>query len=191
MTEIMRRKLYQAYCDHPDGRTRAHKAAIKSAYESTIHELVEELGECKNTIRRNRNKMLLMSGAVELEEEPTCSICTDVMDGRVTLRCGHEMCPECFARHSRLNNTCPFCRDEFAPKVKKPNKIPLDALDAMADNWSNHTRQVGYFNQHLDINRNHFDRNRLEAENHLEWLVRENSKILLRNLKKWYDAEIN
>ena len=188
----MRRKLHAARRDHPDGRTRAHKAATKAAYESTITELVEELGQCKDTIRRNNNKMIRMSGAAEMEEdEPTCLICTDAMDGCVTLRCGHEMCPECFARHSRLSNMCPFCRDEFAPRVKIPNKIPLDVLDAMVDNWSNATRQTGYFNQHLERNRENFNQSRHEAEHHLEWLVRENSKILMRDLKRWYDAEIN
>ena len=39
--------------------------------------------------------------------------------GNVTLKCGHEMCPECYAKHSRVNNTCPYCREVFAPEVKK------------------------------------------------------------------------
>ena len=49
-----------------------------------------------------------------------CVICTDIMRGKVTLKCEHEMCPECFAYHSRVNHVCPFCRAPFAlPVLKK------------------------------------------------------------------------
>lgn len=52
-----------------------------------------------------------------------CHICMEPMQGRgqVVLKCGHEMCAECFAIHSRTNHTCPFCRDEFAPKINNNN----------------------------------------------------------------------
>lgn len=48
-----------------------------------------------------------------------CNICMETICGNVTLKCGHEMCPECYAKHSRVNNTCPYCREVFAPEVKK------------------------------------------------------------------------
>lgn len=49
----------------------------------------------------------------EERDADDCAICTEAMRGRVTLKCGHELCPECFAQQARVNNTCPFCRDEF------------------------------------------------------------------------------
>ena len=65
------------------------------------------------------------------EKETTCPICMDNMDGNVTLKCGHQMCPCCFAQHARLNNTCPICRDKFAPPVKAPrdNTIPPEIVE--------------------------------------------------------------
>jgi hypothetical protein len=62
-----------------------------------------------------------------------CSICMEIMDGNVYLDCGHEMCPTCFARHSRENHTCPFCRKEFAPKINKKEKMPNEVADALIE----------------------------------------------------------
>ena len=61
----------------------------------------------------------------------TCLICTDTMEGKVTLKCGHEMCPTCFAKHARANHTCPFCRDEFAPAVKPKVSMPIEVAESM------------------------------------------------------------
>jgi uncharacterized coiled-coil protein SlyX len=198
MAQILNLKLRDAHIAHPDGRRREHKAAVRQAYESTIDELVEQLDEKDNTVKRESNKIRQLKRQLRdagVNEEPhqdnTCLICTDDMDGKVSLRCGHEMCPDCFAQHSRVNNTCPFCRDEFAPKVKIPNKLPDEALNAMADNWSTTTRQTGYFHHQLSTNRERSLESRNIAEDHLEWLVRENSKILMRSIKRWYDNEIN
>tara|TARA_Y100000389_G_C17467688_1_gene527129 strand:+ start:2844 stop:3359 length:516 start_codon:yes stop_codon:yes gene_type:complete len=63
-----------------------------------------------------------------------CIICAENMIGRVTLKCSHEMCPSCFARHSRLSNTCPFCRDEFAPPVKKREEMPENIAEEIMMN---------------------------------------------------------
>ena len=133
MNTTLRQRLIDAYVANPDGRTKAHKAAVRNAYESTIHELTTQLGQCTETIQRktreiNRLRMKVSDDDLsELTEDTTCLICADEMDGKVTLKCGHIMCPGCFARHSRVNNTCPFCRDEFAPKVKLPAKLPWKA----------------------------------------------------------------
>ena len=70
-----------------------------------------EMKDMLKTIEPHCNK--------DMDEEIECIICNEPLEGKVELKCGHKMCPECFANHSRVNNTCPFCRDEFAPKVKK------------------------------------------------------------------------
>jgi len=202
MAQLLNSKLRDAHIAHPDGRRREHKAAIRRAYESTIEELVEQLDERDNTVKRRSNKInqlktqLRDSGAAEETlRDNTCLICTEEMDGNVTLRCGHEMCPECFAQHSRVNNTCPFCRDDFAPKVKKRNKLPEEGIEAIAETWAMQTRTSGYFAEHLRINRTRFTNvlgrpaSAAGAEEHLEWLVRENGKILMRKIKSWYDTE--
>ena len=196
MAQLLNSKLRDAHIAHPDARRREHKAAIRRAYESTIEELVEQLDEKDNSVKRRNNRInklktqLRDSGAAEETlRENTCLICTEEMDGNVTLRCGHEMCPDCFAQHSRVNNTCPFCRDEFAPKVKTRHKLPEEGIEAIADTWAMQTRTSGYFANHLRINRTRFITAPASAEDHLEWIVRENGKILMRKIKGWYDAE--
>tara|TARA_B110000261_G_scaffold65227_1_gene76517 strand:+ start:2358 stop:2954 length:597 start_codon:yes stop_codon:yes gene_type:complete len=196
MAQILNRKLRDAHIAHPDGRRREHKAAVRRAYESTIDELVEQLEENEYAVKISSKKIKQLqrqvraSGAAEETlRDNTCLICTDVMDGNVTLRCGHEMCPECFAQHSRVNNTCPFCRDEFASKVKVRNKLPIEGIEAIAETWAMQTRATGYFTNHLRTNRAKFMINAANAEDHLEWLVRENAKILMNQIKGWYDSE--
>jgi len=72
---------------------------------------------------RNRKKNRRKNKTNNEEEKDECSICMDVMRGEVKLKCGHKMCPECFAQHSRKNNTCPYCRDVFCPKVEGKARI--------------------------------------------------------------------
>ena len=45
------------------------------------------------------------------------------------------MCPACYAMQSRVNNTCPYCRVEFAPKVKKPPplRIPIQEAESIVE----------------------------------------------------------
>ena len=64
--------------------------------------------------------------------EKECLICADKMKGQVIMECGHMCCTTCFAKHSRINNTCPFCRAEFAPPVIKKEKMSLEVAEAMA-----------------------------------------------------------
>ena len=75
--------------------------------------------------------------------EAECNLCMESMRdrGRVALKCAHEMCPECFAKHARVNHTCPFCRDEFSTKPKKQVKMPSYQLDYIADNWADAIEQ--------------------------------------------------
>ena len=74
----------------------------------------------RNRNRNRRRKMKKHEKNIEGEE---CNICMDVMIGEVKLKCGHKMCPDCFARHSRKNNTCPFCCDVFCPKLEGKARI--------------------------------------------------------------------
>ena len=53
------------------------------------------------------------------------------MSGEVTLKCGHRMCPSCFAQHSRVSNACPYCRDEFAPEQGAKPEISTTLANTM------------------------------------------------------------
>ena len=84
-----------------------------------------------NNKRRNRTRAASRKTKNKFVFKTECSICMEIMDGNVTLDCGHEMCPTCFARHSRENHTCPFCRKPFAPKINKKEKMPIQVAEEM------------------------------------------------------------
>ena len=72
-------------------------------------------------------------------DENICNICMDEMKGKVTLKCGHEMCPLCFSQHARIHNLCPFCRNEFAPATSNTSKplMPRNIAESMVTNTVN------------------------------------------------------
>jgi hypothetical protein len=42
-----------------------------------------------------------------------CSICNDIFDNPVRLRCGHTFCQLCLMRWAQQKNDCPLCRKIF------------------------------------------------------------------------------
>ena len=181
-----------------DMRKKCNKDAERLMYIRKITALQTSMLE-KNTkikqleIRVNKQNKIIKTynNSEELDKEDTdCVICCDVKIGTATLSCcGQEICIPCFAKHSRVNNTCPFCRSEYAPKVKKPNKMCEISLNSIADEWSDRIWNTGYFHRHQLINNSKSTPN--ESERHLEWLVRENGKILMTQVINWYDTEFN
>lgn len=67
-------------------------------------------------------------------DKADCAICMEPMRGKVTLKCSHELCPECFAQHARVNNECPFCRDEFAPIVQFQEQFQEPQIEGSNNN---------------------------------------------------------
>lgn len=183
-------RLKNARIAHPDKRTRLYKEAERDAYLQTIRELSEEI----NRIKCNKNEEInCLKSRIALkcdvdEALPTCSICMEDMCGKVTLKCGHEMCPDCFAQHSRVNHTCPFCREEFAPKPKKQVKMPLYQLDSIAERWADLCLTREYTTTYRRrLLRMQSD---VQADKHIKWLVTANGKILMEKVKRWYDKDI-
>lgn len=125
-----------------------------------------------------------------------CLICSEVMKGKVELKCGHGLCPNCFAQHSRLANTCPFCRDEFSCKPKKQReRMHDDVLNNIADQWADNVwgpvgqnESNNYFHKQLEYNSSR--KTKMEKASHLQWLVRENSKLIMKTMRTWYETEI-
>tara|TARA_B100000902_G_scaffold376328_1_gene407301 strand:- start:1234 stop:1773 length:540 start_codon:yes stop_codon:yes gene_type:complete len=171
----LERRLAEARRTYPDGRTREHKSAVKGAYQDTISDLVQRVLNRDATIKNLRSRMTL--NTTNDDPEPTCSICMENMCGRVTLVCGHELCPECFAQHARQNNTCPFCRETFAPKVKKPTKMPLEQLNNIAETYFDALEGTGdYFTEQQGIQKS-------ECISY--------ATILMEFMKEWYDKDID
>jgi len=175
-----------------DMRKKCNKKAERLMYRMQIIKLQTMISEKETIIKqlKTKNNKLEKICNYSEEEEDECIICSDKKIGTATLSCcGQEICISCFAKHSRLNNTCPFCRTEYAPKVKKPNKLCDITLEAMADEWTNNHYNRGYFHRQQLINNSKPTLN--EKKQHLEWLVRENGKILMKQVKNWYDVELD
>tara|TARA_B100000768_G_C11115441_1_gene305169 strand:+ start:97 stop:753 length:657 start_codon:yes stop_codon:yes gene_type:complete len=86
------------------------------------------------------------------EKKEECSICMEEMSGEVTLKCGHRMCPSCFAQHSRVSNACPYCRDEFAPERGGKSEIS----DTLANTMIVETVRDYYYTEEIDEELNGF-----------------------------------
>jgi len=80
----------------------------------------------RNTARRRSRPT-----AKPKTKKEECAICMEEMSGEVTLKCGHRMCPSCFAQHSRVSNACPYCRDEFAPEQGAKPEISTTLANTM------------------------------------------------------------
>lgn len=181
----LQERLQLVHRAYPDKRTRQHKQAIQDMYELTIQELHDKL--MNETAKTKKLMSRAATASFQNDSRSSCAICMDEMKGRVSLVCGHEMCPECFAQHARLHNTCPFCRDQFAPKPKIPNKMPIHHIDIMAEQWADSMASSDCLTSQRVFN--HSLRGG-EADVHLMYFVVANAKILMQKVKRWYDQEI-
>tara|TARA_A100001011_G_scaffold371352_1_gene428593 strand:+ start:2391 stop:2987 length:597 start_codon:yes stop_codon:yes gene_type:complete len=182
-----------------DMRCRKNKLWLAKQQENQIKNLREELDDLKTKkssletrVLRQNKTIKELSGGKEKELDPEdcdCAICMEPMKGKVTLRCGHEMCPDCFAQHARQNNTCPFCREEFSCKPKKRREQMSDVVvDAIVDDWSR-VVSVHYFARQSESNNNKTTSR--EKYDHLRWLVTANSKLIIKNrIRPWYENEV-
>ena len=72
----------------------------------------------------------------ELEDKKDeCMVCyEEVSDEKVTIKCGHTYCVECFVKHMRTQGTCAYCRTEVC---KPPAKVSLapDMRASIMDQW--------------------------------------------------------
>ena len=182
-----------------DMRCRKNKLWLAKNNERQIKTLQEEVNDLRHKksnlesrISHQNATISKLSGGKEKELDPEdcdCSICMEPMQGRVTLKCGHELCPDCFAQQARQNNTCPFCRAEFACLPKKPrDTMPDSVADALVDRWSTiiTSDHSDYFERQCEYNESRTSAQ--EKETHLRWLVVENAKLIIKTqVRPWYE----
>ena len=74
----------------------------------------------------------------ELEDKnkkEECMVCyEEVSDGKVTIKCGHTYCVECFVKHMRTQGTCAYCRKEVCKLPEKASLAP-DTRASIMDQW--------------------------------------------------------
>ena len=85
-------------------------------------------------------------------EDIYCVICGESMEtNRCKLACNHSFCVSCIAQHSRENNNCPMCRDEYCPKPRKMDRISMELLHNITQYEFTYSNVYGILNdtEHL------------------------------------------
>ena len=75
-------------------------------------------------------------------KEEECMVCyEEVNDEKVTIKCGHTYCVECFVKHMRTQGTCAYCRKEVC---KLPEKVSLapDTRASIMDQWLENSQDL-------------------------------------------------
>ena len=105
------------------------------------------------------------------------------------------MCPSCFARHSRVNNTCPYCRDMFVPE--KTNNLEIS--DTLGNAMVMETVRDYYHEEKMDEEINTALNDLLENDTpinraHLKATVYANMdgvcREMLETVEEWYDENM-
>ena len=144
----------------------------------------------RNTARRRSRPR-----AKSKSKKEECTICMEEMAGEVTLKCGHRMCPSCFAQHSRVSNACPYCRDEFAPEQEGKPEISATLAQTMIVE----TVRDYYYNEEIDEELNGFIERLLENDTpmnraHLKACIYANMdgacREMLEATEEWYEENM-
>jgi hypothetical protein len=146
--------------------------------------MLEHLEELQSMINRQNMRQ-------KITEKHTCPCCLEeIKNGIVILKCSHVYCPSCYAEHSRHDNKCPMCRDEFASKPKKTETIPEQSIDAiieqMFDSAPNGANK--YFE---DMAVKIKMRSLRDATNIITYITKANCKLISQHVVDWYDANHN
>ena len=79
---------------------------------------------------------------LENNKKEECMVCYEEVSGeKVTIKCGHTYCVECFVKHMRTQGTCAYCRTEVC---KPPTKVSLapDMRASIMDQWLENSQDL-------------------------------------------------
>ena len=72
-------------------------------------------------IESDENRKKLVKIRNDLQKEPVCSICTNLLRKSMSLTpCQHTFCSSCLFHHFKLSIKCPLCRVEAVYVAKNP-----------------------------------------------------------------------
>lgn len=142
-------------------------------------------------LQQNKSKKQKKKPREEPNDEEVCCICMETMVGNVTLKCNHEMCPNCFAQHSRVNNTCPLCREEFAPPPKTKTRISTNLSEHMinevVDTCLDSDEEVELDNKIVELVNNYTETKKNDLVATLYAHMTESARIMYEDVEEWYD----
>jgi hypothetical protein len=132
--------------------------------------------------------LLKTSKALNNTEDNTCPVCMDpIINGVVVLKCTHKLCPSCYASHSRVNNKCPMCRDEFAEKPKTtdpmPDQVMVSLINGLFENTP-HGEDAYFKTLATSIKMKSIE----ESIRTLRYVTKENCKLTCSQIIKCYSA---
>jgi len=146
--------------------------------------------------QKNNRKSKKQNQEKQTEDEE-CTICMDVMRGEVKLKCGHKMCPECFAQHSRKNNTCPYCRDVFSPKVEGKARITEQLAEEMlkeiveeyfdTDEENDIDTKLNVLVELNKTEKVRINMAKIDIKSTIYAHMRETARLMYEDMEEWYD----
>ena len=184
-------------CNGSQGMVKIKNVSEVNENISLISPRVFNIGVAPSKCKTNKKKKIRINRKTPKEE---CSICMDEMKGEVKLKCGHKLCPECFAQHSRKNNTCPFCRDEFSPKIEEKTRLSEQVANIMVkevvEEYFDHEEE-SEFDEKLDelmkLYKEYPDQNvrinmaKIDIKATLYAHMTETARIMYEDIEEWYD----
>lgn len=119
----------------------------------------------------------------------SCPICQEpITQGKVTLKCSHELCVHCFTKWARRSNTCPCCRDEFAEPITEKSSSKEMNIDIARVLLLQHKSQLTgnesiAFQCALLVDRSRFE----DKKNYLNYIIEKNISDMLSRVSLWYE----
>ena len=75
-------------------------------------------------------------------ENEECMVCYEkVSTEKVTIKCGHTYCVECFVKHMRTQGTCAYCRADVCKPPVKASLAP-DMRASIMDQWLENSQDL-------------------------------------------------
>ena len=137
----------------------------------------ENLNKMKLTIKEQRK--------ILGEEIDVCDKCSIPIESGAILKCGHNMCMDCYIDNSRLGNKCLVCSDIYADPLKEDGHINSEQIEEMIETLfanANGTPE-NYF---LDATMKIKMRGYKESKQTLHWYMIENARIIGKKVLHWY-----
>ena len=84
-----------------------------------------------------------LNAIFDTEEKKECIVCYDEVDGeKVTIKCGHTYCVQCFVKHMRIQGTCAYCRSDICEPPNKTKTLLPDTRATIMDQFVNNSQDL-------------------------------------------------
>ena len=85
------------------------------------------------TFNKHHYKILQSQSKEDTNIKEECVICTEKLEDKCILSCGHTFCVSCSIKHFRKNENCPMCRRKICDKPKEILSMPEEITNSHID----------------------------------------------------------